>query len=632
MLTSLLRILMRHWDKEQTKPQPQRRESEFDKSSERLHQKMESVSEEFDREARETREWLLDHARETLTKGSDCDLIAAVFHQKGFRGNNFAPNADAMKHENDKPNVFQILSDWRTQGDWKNDLHVDEVKHAIVARTDGPEGRAKVAVEKLLCDFMRKGFKPRYHQFEQVLRFLTTTPLGSTQGLPARIGEYGASGGRTAVLKEIATRVDSPPQYTDDVRAMIDQLARRYLEIGDPHTDWTTSARDCLLAPPEVEALLKMTGRTRDSVLTQAKRRPTARLGAFVPPIPEGGYLNAVKALDAALDEMIAEFEQTGGHPAWMQNAEAYTGFFGTFTGDNAPFGWWERAREGNRPGLHFDAEQYAEMQTPGFFDGRLSLYETGKALLAEPLDDKPVSFFERTVPAVDVFTFDGNDPEGRLLEHFATLRSPRPTKACLTTASRHIDVIGVDAVGTGVCDWLSMVQPIARVLPGSPHPVYDGVLRDAPTGAIHLFNRPGDHTDTPEWVHRTALRMMALPFSFRKRELPPNQPTVREAILKDEATDRIPALTTLILMGALAVTATLQPRIPAEVIEQVAAYCYRDAGSTHNQLRSRSVGIAAVQALGQFKTKDATDALHRLRAKFPQDKSILKQIDAVLT
>lgn len=631
MINTLLRILIRHLGKRQAKPQSQGRTSDFEMKLDQLHQKMESVSEKLDRDARETREWVLDHADQTLPKSSDRNLIAAVFHQEGFRGNHFAPDKDAMKHENDKPRVFQILFDWRTQGNWQNDIYVDEAKHAIVPTVDGPEGRAKIAVEKLLCDFMCKGFKPRYDQFESVLHFLTSSPLGVTQGLPARLGGYGDKVGRITVLKELAKDIDSPPHYSDDVRAMVDQLAQRYLEIGDPHRDWTTSATDCRVAPPEVVALFKMTGRQRDSILTQAQRRPTARLGAFVPPIPVDAYLKATKALDEALDEMIADFEQSGGHPAWMQSAEAYADFFGTFTDDDAPYGWWERSREGKRPGLQYDATKFAAMKTPGFFDGRLSLYETGRALLAEPLHDKPVSFFEQTVPAVEMFTFDGNDPEGHLLEHFATLQSPKPTKAWLTTATRHIDVIGVESVGTGLCDWLSLVQPIAKLAPDSATPVYDGLLRDAPTGAVHLFNRRGDQTDTPEWVHRTALKMMALPFSFRKRVLSPNQPTVDEAILKDEATNLIPVLTSSVLMGALAVSPTLQPRIPAEVVEQVAVYCYRDSGRGHNQLRSRIAGNAAVHALGQYRTKESSEALHRIRAKFPKDKSILKQIDAVL-
>jgi len=636
MMFSLLRILINALSRGVTKPQPRRDASDVGTKLNDLHRKMEETSKNAADDRGAARTWLLDHADATLPEQRDRDLISAVFPEDGFKGIVFAPDKDALKTDLERRRTFMILMDWRTEGDWENDISVDKKTRHLTAKTDDPTGKTKVAVETVLCHIMHKGFRPRPEHCVPILRFLTTSPPGFAGGIPERLLAGNDRVSSLGILTAWAVDYQPTGYGTDkEEEDLLDQLAHRFLNIGDPYLDWTTSARDCHVAPPDVAAMMTLTGRKRDSILQQAQRRPTARLGAFVPPVPVDLYLKSVKAVDDALDRLIAEFEDTGGHPDWMESPEAYMAVFGTCFDEQAAFGWWTRPRDPKNLGIKYDVEQYTLMQSPGYFDDRLSLSAAGKALLAEPVDVMPVTFFQTTVPAVEFFTFEGKDAEGKLLEHLATIKSHKPTKAWLTTAAQHIDIIGMETVATGLRDWLALMQPIASDIGGK---VYGKLTREAPPAAVHLFHARSPHassepaTGAADWANRTALKLMLLPFAFRKNGRGPGPATVQEAILEDEQSGEIPALTSSVLTGVLALAPTLQPHIAPETVERVADYCFRDAEMTHNQLRSRSAGNAAVHALGQYRTQEAIEALRRLRAKFPKDKAILKQIDAAMT
>lgn len=599
----------------------------------RVHGNVAALSNEIARMSHEAnrgelaaRAWLLAHAREELGDLVDLDLLSRVFHEDGSKSPLFSPNKKALARDDTRSSVFDALISLRTGGNWADQLEVSR-RRVISAIRDSEAGRAVAAVEQVLCYLMHSGFKPRKNQIFPILEFLLTSPPGAVMGIP---DELGKDGGRTTTLGILPALAKIFPTAEDvpiEAKPPLERLAERYLQLNTSG-DWTSPSRDGDIAPPDIDALMKMTGRKRDSVFLQAQRLPTARIGVFRPDMPIDQYLHVLKRLDDALDRLIPDFEQSNGRPTWVESGQSYSETFGTWPDEGAKFGWWEIEREGRQDReVAFDLVQYEKMKAPGVYSSRLSLLDAGQTLLKDPWQDKPVSFFRKTVPAVEMFNFNGKDPEGQLLEHLSSIRSAKPTKTWLGKAERLIEEIGEEVVAGTLATWLGLVREIVHGETGET--AYEGAFRHAPIAATKMFVQYEAPTDDPAWANRQALRLMRIPHSLTDQKAGMQGLPLDGTVEGVGHSGILPELPSLVLTGAFAIAPICSQGISPSLIGNVATYCYRPAGYPEQALRSRMAGNAAVHALGQIGTPDALKTLEQVQAEFAADKSITKLIDA---
>ncbi len=584
------------------------------------------LSKEADRKELGARTWLLSHARAELPDTVDHELFAQVFHEEGFQSPLFQPNKEALARSGTRASVFDALMSLRTGGSWADQLEVSS-RHTISATRDSEAGRALAVAEHVLCGLMRSGFKPRKNQISPILEFLLTSPPGAVMGIPDELGKDGERTTTLGILPALAKIFPTAEDVPVEAKPPLERLAERYLQLNTSE-DWTSPGRDGDISPPDVDALMAMTGRKRDSVFLQAQRLPTARIGVFRPDMPIDQYLHVLKRLDDALDRLIPEFEQSNGRPTWVESGQSYSEIFGTWPDEGAKFGWWEIEREGRQAWeVAFDRVQYEKMRAPGVYSSRLSLLDVGQTLLADPWQDKPVSFFRKTVPAVEMFDFNGKDPAGQLLEHLSSIRSGKPTKSWLGKAERIIEKIGEEVVAGTLAQWLDLVREIVDGEKGET--AYECALRHAPIAATKMYMQYEPPTDDLAWADRQALRLMRIPHVLT------DQKAGNPGLSPDEVLDElghsavIPEMPSFVLTGTLAIAPYLSKSIPPSVIGNVATYCFRPAGYPEQALRSRMAGNAAVHALGRVGTPEAAKTLEQVRDEFAGDKSIVRRIDA---
>ena len=457
-------------------------------------------------------------------------------------------------------------------------------------------------------------------------------------GNPFWAMNYGlGSHSKMGVLHSIKLAADAGLSLDDDAVQILRQM---HTSLVKQNSTYLKSSRvRCRQHIEQIEDLLGITNPALIERLMSLPQRQPLKDVKFCEE-PNERELAFDKALDIHAELRSDVLRAYGSEPMlapWMTDRTVFEERFGRkpIFPDRGGFKFWENEHwVTERDGVVTDQRHFSATRERGDEDllttSLTAKWREQRARLAERT---PYLWNGKGLPGVEYFKFDGVDENGDFLEHFATARSSKPSKAWLKTASNLSETIGKANVRQILIDWLELLSPLTGL---------EATLEDYKFLARYeLLADRWNHIDDEEknvsrWgplsrdvrINRQALVMLqgARGHVRYVREF---QATTSGSTFQIERNLRQPLsdLNNEIVRGVIWTLAQWSDGVVVQCLERTALTLL---SKSFGEFRSLIGANACVWSLGAIGTRDAVFALGRIRRSI-KDKNVAKQVGKAL-
>ncbi len=431
-------------------------------------------------------------------------------------------------------------------------------------------------------------------------------------------------------------------------RGMALPVAARHdaLVVFDRYHGVSAETRDALLAKgntlePGAKALLDISGYGRQDTFFQRMSLVTPRRAAMwadenLDPALWALYLDFHREVRPLVDDVKRAFAENFAAPSWLNDPAKFRATFDV-SDDEMGWPWWTCECDGgsptpevmSQPGFAAlrESERLQRIIDPAFRSYTDDELEGFRRFACGEANLSPFTFDGKGAPDVAAFTFEGADPEGRFLDHLASLEATKPSAKWLKTTDDHVARLGADTVLGGFVRWLGHLHDLSL----------DRVDWVYAREAYMAFNtlwllRNACARTTLKHSRTHALRRLALHFCAQGGYSlgPHRMPRDGEGARRDaEHRLRRPMSEPCVAIARGVVWALSRiddARVPV-LLETTGRELYF---KKFGDFRSQAAGNAVLWSLGQIGTLDAAYALARLR-RATRDKSVAKLVDGAL-
>ncbi|MGE0279407.1 MAG: DUF4132 domain-containing protein [Rhizobiaceae bacterium] len=314
----------------------------------------------------------------------------------------------------------------------------------------------------------------------------------------------------------------------------------------------------------------------------------------------------------------------------WLFDRRLFDEKFGPHDGKGVfSFGWWTRDTKGEE-GFDKDYNSYASKVFAGQseFADKAVMTPAYTAELREQAKtvakDWPYLHSGPGVPFIKLFELDGNDPQGALISHLATAADGPPTATWLKETDKALNAAGSESALDAFKSWAASL--FVFTMPEVDEQLFSDLSRYSSAFSQHGVRYwpaelPAEGTEAYRLaVRQSALKVLLAP-GYAFRAAPGNTARWKSSSYQIYSS---PSENNLAVIRGIALALSRYPSAQATpLLEEMAAKMIVRDDRGRQYIRADKGFATCIWSLGETGTREAAEALGRLRRKTADKKAI---------